>query len=59
MLGEILRVLQPILNETRVDFKLFQQKFPNAKVVAPTLTDYFKLLNNDTVNIVRLGSGNW
>ena len=37
------------LNETTVDFKLFQQKFPNAKVVASTLTDYFKLLNNDTV----------
>ena len=37
------------LNETSVDFELFQQKFPNAKVVASTLTDYFKLLNNDTV----------
>ena len=37
------------LNETSVDFELFQAKFPNAEIVSSTLTNYFELLNDDVV----------
>jgi hypothetical protein len=37
------------LNETSVDFELFQKQFPNAEIIASTLTNYFELLNADAV----------